>query len=330
MPRTPHSLVEPAQPVAEAGAAATSRRPARPALRSASSGSREPSSRVMRVSRVPRANASTRRRPATAACTKRSRARAYGSIEPLTSSSSTSRRWRVAGVRKWRRIGSPSVRSAARTVRRRSGRAVRCVGRRHPQRPARRAGEAQAGHQPVGLGAARRRRRRRSPCCRSTSVDAEAQLERRVVVRRRRLGSSPSRVVLVAVDGDRDRLAARSPVGAVAGRRCSQNTRNARSNSSWSSGRCTSVDAAGPVDVVAPLERRRAPSASANDTHRAHRHVEPGAAQHAGERRRPSPPAVVARAQRSRSQVSAPARERLLDDVGEPVLLRRARGPRGT
>ena len=55
----------------------------------------------MRVSRVPSANASTRWRPATAACTNRSSARAYGSIEPLTSSSSTSRRGRSPGSRQY-------------------------------------------------------------------------------------------------------------------------------------------------------------------------------------------------------------------------------------
>ena len=50
--------------------------------------------------------------------------RAYGSIEPDTSQTSTSGRGRAPGWRQWRSKGSPSVRSDERSVRRRSGRAA--------------------------------------------------------------------------------------------------------------------------------------------------------------------------------------------------------------
>ena len=58
---------------------------------SARSWSRPPSSLVIRVSRVPNANASTRRRAATDACRYWSSIRAYGVIEPDTSHTSTTR-----------------------------------------------------------------------------------------------------------------------------------------------------------------------------------------------------------------------------------------------
>ena len=67
----------------------------RAARATAASGSRSDSSRVIRVSRVPRANTSTRCRPITAAWANRTRARAYGSIDPLTSRSRTNRRGRI-------------------------------------------------------------------------------------------------------------------------------------------------------------------------------------------------------------------------------------------
>ena len=63
---------------------------------SARSWSRPPSSLVIRVSRVPNANASTRRRAATDACMYWISIRAYGVIEPDTSHTSTSGRGRRA------------------------------------------------------------------------------------------------------------------------------------------------------------------------------------------------------------------------------------------
>ena len=82
----------------------------------AASGSRDPSSRVMRVQRVPSVNTSTCARPTTATCANRTKARAYASIEPDTSHSSTTRRGR-SPVRRWTvRSGSPPVRSARRVV----------------------------------------------------------------------------------------------------------------------------------------------------------------------------------------------------------------------
>ena len=85
------AVVEPGETFAETGSARPVGDPRR-SLGEGDVGVVAPSSRVIRVSRVPRANASTRRRPATAACTKRSNARAYGSIDPDTSSRSTRRR----------------------------------------------------------------------------------------------------------------------------------------------------------------------------------------------------------------------------------------------
>ena len=64
---------------------------------SARSWSRPASSWVIRVRRVPNANASTRRRAATQACMYCSSIRAYGAIEPDTSQTSTSWRGRVRG-----------------------------------------------------------------------------------------------------------------------------------------------------------------------------------------------------------------------------------------
>ena len=68
-------------------------------------------------------NTSTRpdRRDITAAWAKRARPRAYGSMLPDTSRSSTSRRGRSTGDRHDRRIGTPPVRMLRRTVARRSG-----------------------------------------------------------------------------------------------------------------------------------------------------------------------------------------------------------------
>ena len=95
------------------------------ARRSASSWSRPASSRVMRVSRVPKANASTRRRAATDAWRYCIIARAYGVIEPDTSSTSTTGRGLTVGPRQRRSSGSPPWRSEDRSVRRRSGRCAR-------------------------------------------------------------------------------------------------------------------------------------------------------------------------------------------------------------
>ena len=151
----PHAplVVERAQALAEPGAARPVGDRARPRAASAASGSRDDSSRVSRVSRVPRANASTRPRPTTAACRKRSSARAYGSIEPLTSSSSTSRRGPLGRLEE-RAVASARRRRAARAARCGAGRAGRAArpARPQPARPAQRAGEAQVGHQPARLG----------------------------------------------------------------------------------------------------------------------------------------------------------------------------------
>ena len=74
----------------------------------AASGSRPPSSRVTRVRRVPNTNASTRRRAATHACMYWSSMRAYGSIEPDTSHTSTTGRGFTSGSRQCRSSGSPA------------------------------------------------------------------------------------------------------------------------------------------------------------------------------------------------------------------------------
>ena len=172
--------------------------------RRAMSGSRLDSSRVMRVRRVPSANASTFWRPATAAWTNRSNALAYGSIDPLTSSSSTSRRLRVVGSRQCRRIGSPPTCIAARTVRRRSGR----------RRPPLAAGQATR----LG-GATRRDAGGVISCCASIELlvgvvgevlvpehlgGAEAQLDRLLVGRFGGVGFVAGVVGGVVVDGERD------------------------------------------------------------------------------------------------------------------------------
>src|SRR5919199_3784317 len=92
---------------------------------SARSGSRRPSSCVIRVSRVPNTNASTRRCVDTAACRYWSSIRAYGAIEPDTSQTSTSFRGPCTCARQRRSSGSPPWRSDARTVAWRSGRTPR-------------------------------------------------------------------------------------------------------------------------------------------------------------------------------------------------------------
>ena len=122
-----------------------------PADLRASSGSRLDSSRVTRVSRVPRVNTSTLVRPTTAAWAKRISALAYGSIEPLTSSSSTSLLARSLWRRNSRRIGSPPVASALRTVRRRSGWPTLAPGPHEPQRLPLLRHHLEGRHQPVQL-----------------------------------------------------------------------------------------------------------------------------------------------------------------------------------
>ena len=117
------------QQLAEPGAAAPvghGRRRPRPAP---VDGSRLRSSRVTRVSRVPIVNTSVPGRRRAAACANRSSASAYGCIEPLTSTSSTSRRGRTR--RRAAVAAAPArrrARSIARTVRRGSS-APRCAGR---------------------------------------------------------------------------------------------------------------------------------------------------------------------------------------------------------
>ena len=91
--------VERRQRVADPRAARPVRRPPRRRARARGRGRGRRARGVTRVSRVPNANASTRARAATQACTYWSSIRAYGAIEPETSSTSTSRRGRCAGAR---------------------------------------------------------------------------------------------------------------------------------------------------------------------------------------------------------------------------------------
>src|SRR5262245_31443936 len=86
----------------------------------AASGSRPPSARVSRVSRVAKTNASAGAPLATAEERRWRYARAYGSIDPEMSQRSTSRRGRVRRLRLASVIGSPPVRRLPRRVRRRS------------------------------------------------------------------------------------------------------------------------------------------------------------------------------------------------------------------
>ena len=146
---------------------------------------------------------------------------------------------------------------------------------------------------------------------RSSSVGIVVRRRRRRG-RRRRASSSSLSTAIVIVSGSPARRRRRR-------RSCSQNTRNARSYRSWSSGRRTSVDRAGPVDVVAPLdaERRRAPRRRTRRRSPA-RPARRRAAR--GRRRRPSPRAW-SRGPPSSARVSARARQRLLDDVGHAVLV---------
>ena len=83
------------------------------------------SSFVRRVRRVPNAKASTRCRPTTAACMKRNSARAYGSMLPEMSSSTTRRRCFSPGSRHNSWMGSPPWVIDARTVLRKSWREPR-------------------------------------------------------------------------------------------------------------------------------------------------------------------------------------------------------------
>ena len=98
------------------------------------------------------ANASTRPRPTTAACRKRTSARAYGSIEPLTSHSSTIRRGRVAGSTNERadRLAAGAQRAAHGAAQ--VGPATLAPARLHGDASGAARREAEVGHQPAGLG----------------------------------------------------------------------------------------------------------------------------------------------------------------------------------
>jgi hypothetical protein len=99
---------------------------ASPARASSVCGVAAVSSRVSLVSRVANVNTSVRARAAQYSnC---SIARAYGSIDPEMSHSTTSRRGRVRARRRASVTGSPPVRRASRSVRRRSGRSPRRLG----------------------------------------------------------------------------------------------------------------------------------------------------------------------------------------------------------
>ena len=89
---------------------------------SAASGRRSRSWRVMRVSRVPKVNVSTRPQPRASACDMWRSSRVYASIEPETSQRMTSGRRFGRGARRTRTAGSPCVLSVLRSVARMSRR----------------------------------------------------------------------------------------------------------------------------------------------------------------------------------------------------------------
>ena len=148
--------------------------------------------------RVPMAKASTRRRPATAACMNRSSAREYGSIDPLTSHSRTSRRGCRDGAYQARRMGSPPVRNAPRTVARMSG----CVAAAASRAAAACCAASPRWREDRPSTAARRRSRprctRQSPCgaeprpgCTKDAVARSAAPPQRVVVGSGRVDTDP-------------------------------------------------------------------------------------------------------------------------------------------
>ena len=111
------------------------------------------SSRVTRVSRVPSVNTSVPgRRGAPQACAKRSSVSAYGAIEPLTSTSRTSRRGRRVRARCRSRAGSPP-RSQHRADRAALVERAARAGGPEPARDPRRRRPAQQREQPAQLGA---------------------------------------------------------------------------------------------------------------------------------------------------------------------------------
>ena len=243
MPRMPHVVVERAQARRRAGCRPTSRRPGCAAARTAASGSRD--DELARDAREPRARARTPRpacgsRPRRAGSA-RTRA-AYGSIEPLTSSSSTSApRPRSPASRNARahRLAAGAQRAAHRAAQSGVPRAAR-VG----LAPARRRvapDEPQVGHQPAGLDELGRRVRREvaraaaprpGSTARVTTGASRAHARRRASASASGVGTSSASIDLVG------RTRRRS---APARTRRSQNTSNARSYGAMSSGRFTSV-----------------------------------------------------------------------------------------
>ena len=221
------------------------------AAASAASGSRWRSSRVTRVSRVPSGEhlgaarrARDRRRARSAAARRRT-----GAIEPLTSTSSTTRRGRVR-VRRCRSRADLAAARAASRARSGAGRAGPGAARREPPRargapPARRS----SGDQPVHLGplgggqpgdvAVAQHLGRRWPS-RGHGVGLAARLPPRAAS-----GARPARTA--------------STVGGPA-RRPGGPRRRSRRRSSGRSGQVVGAGAqrepAGPVDVVAVRRRR--------------------------------------------------------------------------
>ena len=181
MPRTPHVVVERAQALAEPGAARPVGDPVAPRRATAASGSRDDSSRVMRVSRVPSANASTRARPDDRGVQEAHEARgrtAPSSRSRRSSSTSAAAASPASTKRAVDRLAAGAQRAAHRAAQ--VGRPRRCDARPAAPRRPQRAGEPQVGHQPARLGELGRRVRG-EVACRSTSAGLHRTDEHRRV-----------------------------------------------------------------------------------------------------------------------------------------------------
>ena len=259
----------------------------------------------MRVSRVPSANASTRARPTTAACRNRRSARAYGSIEPLTSQSSTTRRGRGRGHEE----RAPDGLTAG--TQRPPDRAPQVgVPARSP--PARPDGAPDRRSAPTSRRSAMSRR---ASSCSADGVRARSRgaaaprrgstaPRRPAPAHRRRRRSSSSRCTVVLGPSSARTIGCSTGTGDAA--RAGVRSQNGRERPVVDGGRprARRTSVARPAQYTWALggRARRRPSARRVRHRAADGHVEPAAAQHPGERHR-DPLRLV-------RHVSSPSRER--------------------
>ena len=288
MPRTPHSSLNSRRPSPrrvppdQSATRVARRRRARRRDRATTA------RRVMRVSRVPSANASTRPRPTTAAC--RNRTQRAG--VRLHRAAHVAQQHDAARARRPARRTTRLHRLAAGAQRAPHGAAQ--VGAAAPRaRP--RAGASAAARRPGGgrpsAGGPRRTPRactRRSRAWRSTSAAAAAHRQRRAASSSSSASSSAVGVVVAVVERERHlACGAATPSGTTC--TCSQHAREHAVVERDVFGAAHQRRPARPVHGVAAAPSRPPPSASANATVAADRHVEPGRPQQPA-RTRPTTP----------------------------------------